>query len=116
LVVKLTLRALPGSTFRLDTDSIIDSVADPLLAAKVSLGCLYRYMSKQKLNLIQFAACLMAEPGASSAEIVWSEFLDAGFSRIMPDQVPDDLFAQPASPYSAGTCHTPEDLPTRDPG
>jgi hypothetical protein len=39
-------------------------------------------MSKQKLNLVQLATGLMAEPGASSPEIVRSKFLDAGFSYI----------------------------------
>ena len=47
---------------------------------------------------IQFAACLMAEPGASSPEIVRSQLLDDGFFRILPDNVPDDLLTQPASP------------------
>jgi hypothetical protein len=27
-------------------------VMDPLLAAKVSFGCLHRYVAKQKLNLV----------------------------------------------------------------
>jgi hypothetical protein len=39
------LRARTGSAFRLDADSIIDGVANPLLAAKVSFGCLHGYMS-----------------------------------------------------------------------
>jgi hypothetical protein len=46
------LRARTDSTFRLDSDSIGDGVADPLLAAKVSFGCLHRYMAKQKLDLV----------------------------------------------------------------
>ncbi len=32
----------PSRLVRLDADSIIDGVADPLLAAKISLGRLYR--------------------------------------------------------------------------
>jgi hypothetical protein len=40
------LRARTDSTFRLHADSIIDGVADPLLAVKVSFGCLHRYMAK----------------------------------------------------------------------
>jgi hypothetical protein len=39
-------------TFRLNPDAIINGVADPLLAAEVSLRRLHRHMSKQKLNLI----------------------------------------------------------------
>jgi hypothetical protein len=33
-------------------DPVVDGVANPLFAAKVSFRCLHRYMSKQKLNLI----------------------------------------------------------------
>jgi len=40
----------------------------------------------------------MAESGASSPEVVRSEFLDASLFRVLPDNVPDDLLAQPASP------------------
>ena len=35
------LRDRAGSTLRLDADPIVNSVADPLLAAKVSFGCLH---------------------------------------------------------------------------
>ena len=41
---------------------------------------------------------MMAEPGAGSPKIVWGEFLDAGFSRILPDYVPDSLLAKPVPP------------------
>jgi hypothetical protein len=58
----------------------------------------------------------MAQPGASSPEIVRREFLDAGFSRVLPDHVPDDLLAQAASSHSARARHSPKDSPTRDSG
>ena len=59
-------------------------------------------MSKQKRNLVSFAASLVTEPGASSLEIVRREFVDAGFSRVLPNHVPDDLLAEAGSPDSAG--------------
>ena len=37
----------------------------------------------------------MAESGANSPEIVRSEFLDAGFSRVLLDTVPDDFSLNP---------------------
>ena len=37
-----------------DSDAIIDRRPNPLLAAKVSLGCLNRDMSQQELDLLQF--------------------------------------------------------------
>jgi hypothetical protein len=39
-----------------DSDAIIDRRPNPLLAAKVSLGCLNRDMSQQELDLLQFAS------------------------------------------------------------
>lgn len=37
----------------------------------------------------------MTEPGASSPEIVRREFVDAGFSRILPDNVPTAFSVNP---------------------
>ena len=42
--------------FGFDSDAIIDRRPNPLLAAKVSLGCLNRDMSQQELDLFQFAS------------------------------------------------------------
>jgi hypothetical protein len=53
--------------------------------------------------------------GASSPEIVWSEFLDTGFSCIPLHHVPDDVFAQPASPDIAGCVTILEILPLEIP-
>src|SRR5947209_3271498 len=91
------LRARTGSTFRLDADSIIDGVADPLLAAKVSFGCLHRYMGQAEIG----SGLVRHRPGGRAghkfAVDLWGEFLDAGFSRTLPDHVPDDLLAGPLS-------------------
>jgi hypothetical protein len=47
----------PGdSAIWFDSDAIIDRRPNPLLAAKVSLGCLNRDMSQQELDLLQFAS------------------------------------------------------------
>jgi hypothetical protein len=60
--------------FRLNPDSIINGVANPLLAPKVSLCGLHRHVSKQKLNLVEFTASLMTEPGTSSSEMPHAAF------------------------------------------
>jgi hypothetical protein len=47
----------PGdSGIGFDSDPIIDRRPNPLLAAKVSLGCLNRDMSQEELDLLQFAS------------------------------------------------------------
>ena len=45
-------------------NSIIDRVAKSLLAAQVAFCRLHRNVPKQKLNLLQFAAGLVTQPGA----------------------------------------------------
>ena len=47
---------LGDSAIWFDSDAIIDRRPNPLLAAKVSLGCLNRDMSQQELDLLQFAS------------------------------------------------------------
>jgi hypothetical protein len=42
----------------------MDGVAESLLAAQVAFRRLYRNVSQQKLNLLQFPASLMAKTGA----------------------------------------------------
>lgn len=47
-----TLRVRGGSGLWLDAYSIVDRVADPLLATEIAFGCLHRNMSKEELNLV----------------------------------------------------------------
>ena len=46
-----SLALLAPSTSKFETDAVIDSPIDPLLAAKVSLSCLDRHVTKQELDL-----------------------------------------------------------------
>jgi hypothetical protein len=41
----------------LDTDPVVDGAAQLLLTPEITLCCLDRDMTEQKLDLIQFAAC-----------------------------------------------------------
>jgi hypothetical protein len=54
-------------------DPIIDHVVETLFAPQISLCCLHRYVSQQKLNLLQFTAALMAQAGATSTQVVRRE-------------------------------------------
>jgi hypothetical protein len=57
-----------------DSDAIIDRRSNPLLAAKVSLGCLNRDMSQQELDLFQFAACSVAQTSARPTQVMRGQF------------------------------------------
>ena len=51
---------MPISTQRLDADTIVDCVSDSLLAAEILLSRLDRNVSKEKLDLLKFAASNVA--------------------------------------------------------
>jgi hypothetical protein len=61
---------LPRSARRLYSDFVVDSTLNPLIAAEISLCCLNRNMTEQKLDLFEFASGGMAEPSTCSAEVV----------------------------------------------
>ena len=52
---------------RFDAHLVVDGKAQFLLAAEVTFRRLDRDVSKQKLNLVQFATGKMAEPRAAAA-------------------------------------------------
>jgi len=64
--------SLPGppSACGLNPDLVVNGGSNPLLAAEVPFRGLDRDMPKEKLDLLQFAAGRVAEPGASPAEVV----------------------------------------------
>jgi hypothetical protein len=49
---------------------IVNRILKSLLAFDVSLSCLDRSVSEQKLNLFEFAAAIMAEAGTGATKIV----------------------------------------------
>jgi hypothetical protein len=59
-----------------DSQSVVDGSSEPLLAAEVPLGRLDRDVPEQKLDLIQFTACEMAETRASAPQIVRGQLVD----------------------------------------
>ena len=91
--------------FRLDADPIVNSVVNPLLAAKLSLGGLDRHVSKEKLNLVEFTAGLTAESRESSPEIVRRKFINAGSSRILSNDMPTTFSLNPL-PHTVPACVT----------
>lgn len=71
-------------------------------------------MAEQELDLLQFAARLMTEPGAGSPEIVWCEFSHSQSFRIFLDHVPDYLLCNLRSPNNTGVADASENLALRD--
>jgi hypothetical protein len=53
---------------------------------------------KEELNLFQFAARGMTQPGTCPSEIVRRQPLNARFTGVLPDDVPGCLFRQTVTP------------------
>jgi len=60
-------------------------------AAEVALGRLYRDVTEEKLDLLQFPATSTTEASATPPEIVRRELAHASFGRELLDDVPDEL-------------------------
>lgn len=59
-----------GGRIRLQTDVIVDRIAQSLLTPKVSLSRLNGDMTEQELNLFQLASGLMAKPCTGPSQIM----------------------------------------------
>ena len=57
--------------------SIIDGFSEVLPASDVSFRRLHRRVTKEKLNLFEFATSLMAQAGASATKIVRCQMVNA---------------------------------------
>jgi hypothetical protein len=80
--------------FRLKADGIIYGVSKSLLAADIALSGLHADVSEQKLNLIEFPACLMTQPGTGSTEIVRCDVCEAALRAGILDDSPDHFRAE----------------------
>jgi hypothetical protein len=71
--------------FRLDAHSVVDCDAQLLLATEVTLCCLDRDVSRQELDLIQFAASEVTKPGATATKVRRCKFVYARPRCGLPD-------------------------------
>jgi hypothetical protein len=73
----------------LKLDRVVYRIPKLLFAAEVTLCRLDGCVAEQKLNLLQLAACQMAQPSASSPHMPHSacSSLDYAECRIMPNRI-----------------------------
>ena len=101
---------------RFDSERIVDRATQVLLAPEVSLCCLDRHVSEEKLNLVQLAAGQVAQSCTRPSEVVRSERSDAGCLRSVPDNLPQDLVAHTITPDTAGLVNRSEHTTLEDAG
>ena len=63
-----------SSGIRFDAQPVVHSDAELLLASEVALSRLDRHVAEQELDLIEFAAGDVAQPGTGAAEIGGASF------------------------------------------
>jgi hypothetical protein len=83
------------------THPVVDGAAQLLIAAEVTHCGLDRDVSKQELDLIQFATGEVAQPRASATKVMRSKFLYARSRGGLPDNLPQHLRRHPSSPEPA---------------
>jgi hypothetical protein len=116
VAANLSLALLPISRpavwqelLRFDADAIVHRVAESLLAPEISLSGLDAHVAEQKLNLFQFATCLVTQACASAAEIVWGNAGHRGFRTRVLHHTPDDFRAKAVRCDSARFVYRPKD-------
>jgi hypothetical protein len=79
---------------------------DSLLAAKIFLGRLDRNVSKQKLDLLQFAASNVAQPRTRTAEIMWRQLRQAELRCVVFYNVLDHSVSHAVAPGFSSPTNT----------
>src|ERR1039458_2472425 len=99
-----------------DAEVIIHGPLNPLLAAEIPFGCLHGNVAQKELNLLQFAACGMAQLCARAAKIMWSEPRKTEFLRVLFHHVPDHPLRYSITPMLACSTDASKQPSCRNPG
>jgi hypothetical protein len=70
-------------------EPVIDRFSEVLSASDVPFGRLHRRVTKEELNLFEFASSLMAEAGASATKIVGCQMVNADSFGVSLHGIPD---------------------------
>jgi len=93
------------TTIRLfEADVVIDGVAEPLFAAKVTRGGLHAHLTKKKLDLLQLPAGFVAQTGAGSAKIVRSNTIQTALGARRSHNAPYHLRTEDTLPSLSHPC------------
>ena len=74
---------------------VVHGLSESLCAAQVPLGSLDGHVAEQKLNLLQLAACCVAETGARAAAVVRGQLLQPGRLGVLLHHVPLSVIPLP---------------------
>jgi hypothetical protein len=101
---------------RFDTDAVVHSSVDPLLAAEIAFSCLHGNVTEKELNLFQLSTRSMAQLRARTPQIMRRNMGQPEFSCVMFYNVPDDSFRYTFAPGLARATYTSKQSASRNPG
>ena len=101
---------------RFDAEVVVHGSLNPLLAAEIPFCCLHGNVAQKELNLLQFAACGMAQLCARAAKIMWSEPRKTEFLRALFHDVPDHPLRYSITPMLACSTDASKQPSCRNPG
>ena len=85
----------------IEPDRVIHGILKPLLAAQIPFCGFDGNMSQEKLNLLEFTSCLMAESRTCPAQVMWSKADQTAVGGSLFHDGPDHLRRETVSPYSS---------------
>ena len=91
-----------------DADVVVHGAFNPLLAPKITFGCLDGDMSEKELNLVQFSTRCMAQLRARTPQVMRRYMGEPEFSSVLFHNMPDDSFCYAVTPVFACPTDTSE--------
>src|SRR5215472_14992394 len=89
-------------------------MADLLFAPEVAFSSLNRSVPEKELNLLQFAACQMAQSGTCAPQVMRGKIRNSRLSGGGFDDMPDRFRGDRLSPNLAKAAHSSENGPRLD--
>ena len=100
---------------RLQPDLVVDRLPQPLLTPEVAFRRFHRNVPEKELDLLQFAACRMAQARARPPTVVGCKLLNALALCAVLHNVPDALFGDAVSPNRTLATHAAKHPPSPTP-
>ena len=113
VLVTTGLTVIHGLTSEETTEAIVDGLLQILLAAEIPLGGQHGHVTKQELNLLQFAPIHMAELSARPAKIVWREMVQLHPLSDPSHHIPNDVLRDARAPGRVMPANGAEDSARR---
>ncbi len=91
----------------------LDWIAYSLLTAEILFCCLNGDVPEEKLDLVKFTTCCVAEAGARATQVMRRQFFDSGLLGAILDDVPDNPLGHAVTPDFSRTADASEQAAMR---